>query len=599
MADSRVLQLIISAENKANAAFKQIDDALEGHEKRIKNITEASKKVAAVGAVAFGAIVGEVALATKAYAESESQLARVDQTLRNVVSTVGGNFSQMSDRAREFGAQLQAIGGIGDEAGAEGFAKMLMVSGGDMVEASKLATLAADLATAKQIDYATAVKTVSMTVAGNTKVLKEYGITLDENATSQEALAALTASVDGQYRTFGQTIEGQSAIMKQSLGDLQENIGKALLPVIQKVIEAITPLINKFVEWTGKNPELVSKIVLIAGAVAALITVVGTLGAILPAIIAGFTFIASPIGLIVIGIMAVIAAGIALYTHWDAVKAKAIEVWTAVKDFFLGIWQTVTTAVTTVWTAIKDFFAGIWEAIKLIFLFQLQLIVGLVLSVFDAMGIDLVAVFKSIGEFFTEFWNDLTSAFTWAINGIKLIWDTVWTAIRDVLGPVWLAIKTAVNEALGWVSNKFKEWTAPLSKAWSALWSSFGGTVETMWEGVKNSIKSGINWIIGKINFVIDAVNKVMAKGAGALGISPIQIPTIPALANGGIVNKPTLAMIGEAGPEAVIPLNRGLAGAGGLIIQISGNNIYGEEDFVDKFGKKLIGYIQENIKIS
>jgi len=58
------------------------------------------------------------------------------------------------------------------------------------------------------------------------------------------------------------------------------------------------------------------------------------------------------------------------------------------------------------------------------------------------------------------------------------------------------------------------------------------------------------------------------------------QIPTIPNLAKGGIVTKPTLAMIGEKGPEAVVPLGRG---AGMTINLVINGDINGMDDFEAK----------------
>ena len=55
------------------------------------------------------------------------------------------------------------------------------------------------------------------------------------------------------------------------------------------------------------------------------------------------------------------------------------------------------------------------------------------------------------------------------------------------------------------------------------------------------------------------------------IGGKGFDIPDIPMLANGGIVTGPTLAMIGEAGPEAVIPLDRmGQVGGGGTTVNIN-----------------------------
>ncbi|WP_248785704.1 phage tail tape measure protein, partial [Escherichia coli] len=54
---------------------------------------------------------------------------------------------------------------------------------------------------------------------------------------------------------------------------------------------------------------------------------------------------------------------------------------------------------------------------------------------------------------------------------------------------------------------------------------------------------------------------------------NPPDIPRIPALAEGGIVTRPTLALIGEAGPEAVVPLNRANTMGGGVTINVNGGD--------------------------
>lgn len=66
---------------------------------------------------------------------------------------------------------------------------------GDYAEAQKLAGLAADLSVAKQISMDSATKLVTMALAGNTKILKEYGIELDEGATKQQVIGAIMEKV--------------------------------------------------------------------------------------------------------------------------------------------------------------------------------------------------------------------------------------------------------------------------------------------------------------------------------------------------------------------------------------------------------------------
>jgi hypothetical protein len=89
-----------------------------------------------------------------------------------------------------------------------------------------------------------------------------------------------------------------------------------------------------------------------------------------------------------------------------------------------------------------------------------------------------------------------------------------------------------------------------------------------VWKTVFNAIGSIWNNTLGKISFNLPD----WVPGLGGKGFS---FPKIPALADGGIVNGPTLALIGEAGPEAVIPLDRmgGMGGGSNVTINVNGGD--------------------------
>jgi hypothetical protein len=67
-------------------------------------------------------------------------------------------------------------------------------------------------------------------------------------------------------------------------------------------------------------------------------------------------------------------------------------------------------------------------------------------------------------------------------------------------------------------------------------------------------------------------------------------------MAEGGIVSRPTLALIGESGAEAVVPLGRG--GFGGLTINISGNSFIGREGIAEKIGNDIIRVLKRNVQL-
>jgi hypothetical protein len=92
------------------------------------------------------------------------------------------------------------------------------------------------------------------------------------------------------------------------------------------------------------------------------------------------------------------------------------------------------------------------------------------------------------------------------------------------------------------------------------------GAFEIFSDGFYRFIINPIKTALRFIGDLVDAMRKI--PGVGAIGG---LLGSIPGLAAGGIVTQPTLAMIGERGPEAVIPLNRGNSGVGGVTVNVTG----------------------------
>jgi hypothetical protein len=116
--------------------------------------------------------------------------------------------------------------------------------------------------------------------------------------------------------------------------------------------------------------------------------------------------------------------------------------------------------------------------------------------------------------------------------------------VREVVDTVFSAIKTGVTSSLDFLTSYFTG-------------------VLNIYKGIFNAIAKLWNNSIGKLSFTFPSWVPVF-------GGQKISVPNIPMLAEGGIVTGPTLAMIGERGPEAVIPLNK--AGAvGGITINVTG----------------------------
>jgi len=108
-----------------------------------------------------------------------------------------------------------------------------------------------------------------------------------------------------------------------------------------------------------------------------------------------------------------------------------------------------------------------------------------------------------------------------------------------------------------------------------------------LWNGFKRGFKMVFNGVMGIYNDFAELMKFDIPDWVPVVGGKTFQLPKVPMLAKGGIVNSPTLAMIGEDGPEAVVPLSRknnpqgiGLGGGGGVTVNI---NVGGVTDRTDK----------------
>lgn len=159
----------------------------------------------------------------------------------------------------------------------------------------------------------------------------------------------------------------------------------------------------------------------------------------------------------------------------------------------------------------------------------------------------------------------MASKFTAAIKAGQ----TVLSALGVMMGPaglVMIGILAFAAAAFLVIKNwdSIKAFFSGLGETVKDIFEKMKGFVLGVWDGITSGIKGYVNSILKFVNALIGALNKIKVDipswvpGFGGKSFG-INIPKVPYLAEGGIVNKPTLAMIGEAGPEAVVPLDKGM----------------------------------------
>lgn len=236
---------------------------------------------------------------------------------------------------------------------------------------------------------------------------------------------------------------------------------------------------------------------------------------------------------------------------WEAIK----QIWNNVVGYFLKIWDSIKAIFGNVHEFFKTAFSGAWEAIKLVW--------DSVKAYFEGIWTGIKLVFSTVGEWFQTKFDD-------AKNKIMGIWG----GITGFFSGLWSGIKTAFSDVGTWFKEKFKTaWENIKSvfdletvkkffgNLWNGIKEKFTNIGSSVGEAIGGAFKKAINWAIDKIedtlNFLPENVNSVLQKITDLTGVSLPLFPTVdlPRLAKGGVVKRATAAIVGEAGQEAVVPL--------------------------------------------
>lgn len=320
MAETAKLSIVLEAEDKASKVLKEVGTTLS-------NMQPIFKTMATVGTVAFGALTTEIVLATKAAGEAEAKMASFNATM----DAIGNVSSKTRQQLIDAGNAARKLG-FDNEATTVVLGRFYQRTN-DVTEATKLNAVAMDLARAKNLDLESAANLVNQALSGNGRALKQYGIEISDSLGPLEALGVLHDKVKGQATAFADTYEGKMQILQGTLGELQESIGTAFLPIMKEVIDKITPVIGKIEEWATKNPDLTAKIFIMATAIAALVGGLGLIGLALPAIIAGFTLLVNPIT-IAIGLVSALAGWfVYLWNNVDKVRESLENLINTIKRY--------------------------------------------------------------------------------------------------------------------------------------------------------------------------------------------------------------------------------------------------------------------------
>lgn len=429
---------------------------------------------------------------------------------------------------------------------------------------------------------------------------------------------ALKALTFDKLVSFGETIYLNALYAK----DFVVNSGKTIAQLGKTALE----LGKSALAWTAHT----AKMGLATAAEFAHSVAAGVATAATWAFNAALAVLTSPITLVIAAIAALIAIGVLLYQNWDTVVEFAKTAWQGLCDFISGICRAIGEFFSGLWTKLQEIFEPIgqwfgekfqqaWDAIVNIFSGIGEWFSGVFQGAWDAI----VNIFTPIGSWFGQRWADVTSALANIGAWFTDMFQKAWTGLTNIFSKLgsWFGERWAdVTNALSSVSNWFGEMFTNAYNAVKDAFSSIGDFFKGVWDTVKSifvnagqmvgeavggAFKSAVNAVLGTIENVVNGfigmINGVLGvvRNLPGLGwVGSVSTVSLPRLARGGIVDSPTIAMIGEAGKEAVVPLENtgfiqtlgrvvssavvnamagvspqgGFSGDGDIVIQIAGH---------------------------
>lgn len=240
------------------------------------------------------------------------------------------------------------------------------------------------------------------------------------------------------------------------------------------------------------------------------------------------------------------------------IAATVMNVFTAIGSRLNAWWQNLVTMIGALTAPIISTITGIFTAISATVTGWWNSFISTIAGWYDAVAAVFTAIGTGIVTVITVYLDMVYAA--WVAWGAAIIaaFDTCVAGIQTAIG----FFTDALVSIIDFLTNVFMG-------NWEAAWTSVVQTFSNIFSGIQAAASAPINAVIALINSLIASINSIsfdipdFVPGLGGKHFS-FNVPSVPALAEGGITNGPTLAMIGEgAEQEAVIPLSklRGLLG--------------------------------------
>lgn len=511
--------------------------------------------------------------------------------------------------------------------------------------------------------------------SGLTEVQKSQNAESLAGKTGMSGLLAIVNASDDDFNKLTEAIGNSSGASKEMAEVMQNNLngkitqlksalegvaisfGEVLLPMLMKVVESITGVVQKFSNLDEGTRKLIITIGAIAASIGPLLLIIGKLittgskiagwgkgiAIAMKGVMAGtkgvgavMTAVFGPGGIILLviaGITALIAGFMYLWNTNEDFKNFFINTWNAIVQFMTPIleylktvilqcWNDVTTLLQPYIEAIKTFIIEAWNFILTTIIPILNNIWSAIITAWQYIWETLQPILAILKETISAAWDFILTVisivldkisgvvsagfeivkgiFTAVTSAIKYIWDNFGDLIVSKIKNVWDTVAGVVRGASQVLQGIFQTLTGLLTGDWEKCWQGISNIVSGVWQGITSFVKGGVNAIISAINVFIRGINKIKVPDfVPGLGGKGFNISEIPMLYKGTDYFQGGMAIVGDQGPELVSMPRGSQVTPNGKTMDILNNNSNKNMElklFVDgrEFARALAPYTGE-----
>lgn len=299
---------------------------------------------------------------------------------------------------------------------------------------------------------------------------------------------------------------------------------------------------------------------------------------------------------------------------WENIKTVTSTMWQSITSFVSSAWDTIKSVVQVgvmlvgeiikgavtlitlpwqfIWQNCKDLLIPLWEGIKSAISTGIQFVVNVIKTHLETLKAFWSTVWNTIKTIASTVWEGIKSVVTTGanilktvimtiLNGIKSVWSAVWGAISSVASTIWGNIRNTATTIFNGIKSNITNIINSLKSTITTVFNAIKNAISTPLNAVKNTVNTIFNGIKNTISNVINNAKSIVSNGMNAIkrafninisfpkiklphfkvsGKFSLNPPSVPSFGvewykTGGVFDGASVIGVGEAGPEAVVPL--------------------------------------------